>query len=216
MVANPKIRFALLRLLALMLIPSISLASDAQLQAGVAFEPLMKSCVQCHGDQFEGRQQRRAPRLAGLESWYLIRQLINFKAGVRGSHIGDGYGMQMNFVASMFQSENEIKEFAEYITAFKPRLKPATVTGNVKTGKKLYATCAACHGPTGEGNAALGAPRLAGQSDWYLVTQLKHFKTGKRGSHRADTYGKLMAASTASLTLEQSIKDVVAYINSFE
>ncbi|WP_083241278.1 c-type cytochrome [Methyloceanibacter stevinii] len=29
-------------------------------------------------------------------------------------------------------------------------------------GKQLYATCAACHGPTGAGNEALGAPPIAG------------------------------------------------------
>lgn len=216
MVSWQWIRFFLFRLLVLMLVPSISLASNAQPETGVALEPLMESCTQCHGNKFEGKQQRRAPRLAGLQAWYLTRQLINFREGIRGSHAGDGYGMQMNFVASMFQSEDEIRQFAEFITAFQPKSNPSTVTGNVAAGKRLYGTCAACHGQLGEGNVSLGAPRLAGQSDWYLVAQLKSFKAGRRGTNSADTYGKLMAASVASLINDQMINDLITYINTLD
>ena len=36
-----------------------------------------------------------------------------------------------------------------------------------------------------EGKWALNAPRIAGMSDWYLLTQFKNFKEGKRGAHLA-------------------------------
>jgi cytochrome c553 len=42
------------------------------------------------------------------------------------------------------------------------------------------ATCSACHGATGEGNAAAGFPRLAGLPAPYLAAQLASFATGKR------------------------------------
>ncbi|MDB5858338.1 MAG: cytochrome, partial [Ramlibacter sp.] len=42
------------------------------------------------------------------------------------------------------------------------------------------ATCVACHGARGEGSAAAGAPRLAGQNAQYLEHALAMFKAGTR------------------------------------
>ena len=47
-------------------------------------------------------------------------------------------------------------------------------------GKTLYNRCVACHGPTGEGNKAMKAPRIAGQYDWYIYSSLVQFKSGER------------------------------------
>jgi cytochrome c553 len=44
------------------------------------------------------------------------------------------------------------------------------------------ATCVACHGAQGEGSAAAGAPRLAGQNARYLENALAMFKAGTRAS----------------------------------
>ncbi|MCO6057637.1 c-type cytochrome [Pseudomonas sp. MOB-449] len=60
-------------------------------------------------------------------------------------------------------------------------------------------TCAACHGDRGQGNPALGAPRLAGQQADYLLQQLQGFKAGRRGYDTRDTYGAQMRAVVASL-----------------
>ena len=62
----------------------------------------------------------------------------------------------------------------------------------------------------------MGAPALAGQNDWYLVTQLSNFVTGYRGLHEDDRYGQQMAAMVGALTDESAIRDVVAYINFLE
>lgn len=40
--------------------------------------------------------------------------------------------------------------------------------------------CAACHGASGEGNRAMGAPRIAAQSRYYIVKQLRSFVEGTR------------------------------------
>lgn len=40
--------------------------------------------------------------------------------------------------------------------------------------------CAQCHGPDGQGDAAAGGPRIAGQSPRYLTEQLKAFAADKR------------------------------------
>ena len=89
-----------------------------------------------------------------------------------------------------------------------------TVMGDVARGAKLYTSCAACHGANGEGNQSLNAPRLFGQSDWYLVTQLENYQTGARGAEPGDVWGAQMRASVAMLSDEGAIEDVVSYINS--
>jgi cytochrome c553 len=40
--------------------------------------------------------------------------------------------------------------------------------------------CVTCHGAQGEGNAAGGFPRLAGQSAWYMSEQLDSYADGRR------------------------------------
>jgi len=76
-----------------------------------------------------------------------------------------------------------------------------------------YQACAACHGAVGEGNAALQAPALAGQGAAYLERQLRHFKTGMRGSDTEDTQGAQMKAMAATLD-DEDIPMVAAYLAS--
>ena len=88
----------------------------------------------------------------------------------------------------------------------------AQAAGDADAGKPLYAVCAACHGAQAEGNAALHAPKLSGQGDWYLKRQLKYYKQGVRGAHAKDVFGKMMAPMAATLADEAAIKNVAAYI----
>jgi cytochrome c oxidase subunit 2 len=60
-------------------------------------------------------------------------------------------------------------------------------------------TCVACHGEQGQGNAALGAPSLAGQHPVYLAQQIRGFKTGSRGYDPKDTYGAQMRTIVANI-----------------
>lgn len=46
--------------------------------------------------------------------------------------------------------------------------------------QKGVAACASCHGPFGEGQAASGFPRIAGQSAAYLEQQLQNYTQGVR------------------------------------
>ncbi len=62
-----------------------------------------------------------------------------------------------------------------------------------------YQPCIACHGDAAQGNAALGAPALAGQGAAYLERQLKHFKTGVRGADPRDTQGAQMKPMAGTL-----------------
>jgi cytochrome c553 len=83
------------------------------------------------------------------------------------------------------------------------------------TGQQTFAICAACHGARGEGNAATGAPAIAGQQLAYLQRQLGNFRTGLRGTHKNDTYGAQMrAGAQAVLQDEKAIAAVAAYVAS--
>lgn len=88
-------------------------------------------------------------------------------------------------------------------------------TRDVSAGQSLYATCVACHGDQGQGNQTLNAPKLAGQSGWYLGRQLRNFKAGIRGAREDDTYGQQMAPFAATLTDDAAIENVVAFIETF-
>ena len=61
---------------------------------------------------------------------------------------------------------------------------------------------------------ALNAPRLAGMSDWYLERQLNNFKPAcARCTPTGDYYGLQMGLLSQTLQDDQSVKDMVAYIN---
>jgi len=90
----------------------------------------------------------------------------------------------------------------------------AQAGGDAAAGKPLYAVCAGCHGAQAEGNPALHAPKLSGQSAWYLHRQLNNFKQGVRGTHAKDVFGKTMAPMAATLADDTAIANVTAYIKS--
>lgn len=173
-------------------------------------------CAACHGQQGEGNIGMNAPKLAGQSAWYLERQLDDFRSGMRGTAGGDPYGMQMRPMAMAVSDPTAVANLIAYMATFPDAPEAATVTGDTAAGKTAYAVCAACHGAAGEGNEQLGAPRLAGQSDWYLVRQINNFNKGLRGYDPKDTYGGQMKPMAATLTSEQAIDDVVAYIHTLD
>ncbi|MGI9258660.1 MAG: c-type cytochrome, partial [Gammaproteobacteria bacterium] len=88
---------------------------------------------------------------------------------------------------------------------------------DIGNGETLYsATCAVCHGPAAQGIEALGSPKLTDLQDWYMERQLQYFRDGLRGADPADTLGLQMAVFSKTLTDDQAIADVVAYIKSLQ
>ncbi len=193
---------------------SLVIGTAAAAGDAAAGKTLYATCTACHGPAGQGNKALNAPKIAGQEDWYLTRQLQNYKKGIRGTHAEDTYGKQMAPMAMTLADDAAIANVVAYILTFPDTAPAATVSGDVAKGEVLYKTCIACHGPNGEGNKALNAPKLTGMSDWYSVTQLKNFKAGIRGSHADDTYGKQMAPMAMTLADDQAIADVVAYINS--
>jgi len=174
-------------------------------------------CTTCHGVEFRGNSSVDAPRLNGMEDWYLSSQMQAFRKGWRGTHKEDLTGMEMQPQAAGLSSE-AIAEAVAFVTSVPVRSSTIehTVTGDTRKGEKHYASCAACHGQEGQGSKVLNAPRLAGQSDWYLVRQLENYQRGVRGYAAADTAGQQMRAAVTVLRDKRAISDVVAYLNTLD
>lgn len=178
-----------------------------------AGQVLYATCSTCHGARAEGNRDLNAPKLSGQAAWYLVRQLQQFKGGLRGVHEDDTFGKQMVSFASALPDDAAIRNVVAYISSL-PDVRPTpTVFGNPDEGQKRFATCAACHGNRGQGIWSTRAPRLANQSDWYVVRQLKHFRDGVRGSHRENFDGAQMAAIAKVLRDDRTINDLVDYMH---
>lgn len=172
-------------------------------------------CTVCHGVQLMGNRNIEAPRLSGMEAWYVEQSLVAFKLGWRGSHPEDLVGMEMRPMAEVL-SDEQIEAAAKFTSRTRSPLPAATIDGDPAAGKRHYRSCAICHGVDAEGDGALGAPALTGLDDWYLVRQLENYARGVRGSHPEDTYGQQMRAAMAPLGDDQAIRDVVKYITNLQ
>lgn len=91
---------------------------DGDVAAG---KKAFQTCVPCHGEFGEGAQSLDAPRLSKQHDWYLVRQLENFKAGIRGAHPKDIYGAQMRIMAQMLQTDEQVRDVAAYISTIEFR-----------------------------------------------------------------------------------------------
>jgi cytochrome c553 len=189
------------------------LAAACITNAGAADKSDLSYCTVCHGAHGNGNLAIRAPKISGMEPWYLRRQLEAFRAGVRGTHPEDSAGNEMQPIGVRLRDEAAIEAAIADVASFTPKAPPITVGGDAVRGRSLYVTCESCHGAKGEGNQALGAPALAARTDWYLVTQLQNYKAGLRGNDPRDTNGAQMRAIASTLPDPRAVDDVVAYIN---
>ena len=182
-----------------------------------AGKQLYTVCAACHGAQGEGNPALHAPKLTGLGDWYMERQLKNFKSGARGTHDKDVFGKMMAPMAATIVDDAAVDNLNAYIKTLPDKRAAATVAGHAGGGQRLYvSTCGACHGVDGQGIQAMNAPALKGMSDWYLVTQLKNFRQGIRGTHAQDMFGPQMALMSQTIASDKAVDDIVAYINTLK
>lgn len=77
---------------------------------------------------------------------------------------------------------------------------------NMANGKEIYQkTCVQCHGEKGEGNVSQEGPRLAGQHDWYILTQLQAFKNKTRSNPKMYPFIKGLG--------QNDFEDLAAYVS---
>jgi cytochrome c553 len=174
-------------------------------------EALFDTCVPCHGADGGGNETLAAPTIAGLPQWYVEAQLRKFQAGHRGGTAFDTTGIRMKAMSWSLDLEGDLESVAEYVASLSSVTPEVTVQGNAQAGQAAFQTCVACHGPAAQGMEPLGAPPLVGQSDWYMLAQLRKFKSGMRGADPEDVSGGTMRPN-ALLLDDQAMLDVVAYI----
>lgn len=173
---------------------------------------LFETCAPCHGDAAAGNPDIAAPAIAGLPQWYLEEQLRGFQAGYRGKHASDIPGLRMRPMAVSLNREGDIESVAEYVASLDPVYPESTLHGNAGAGASQFTTlCATCHGADGLGIQDLHAPPIVQLDDWYLLNQLRNFKTGARGGRPGDVWGSTMRPNTLAMT-DQAMQDVIAYV----
>ena len=80
-----------------------------------------ETCIPCHGEFGQGAMALDAPRLSNQHDWYIVRQIENFKAGIRGGHQSDIYGAQMRIMSQMLESDERVRAVAAYIATLEYR-----------------------------------------------------------------------------------------------
>jgi len=85
-----------------------------------AGEALYATCGACHGENGAGNQDLGAPRIAGVDDWYLATELRNFKSGVRGTNPKDREGRLMRPMARALPDDDAIRNVIAYIGTLKP------------------------------------------------------------------------------------------------
>jgi len=128
---------------------------------------LARMCATCHGRDGVARIPP-APNIGGEDSAYLARQLDAFRTGARVN--------EMMTVVSKSLSDQQIADLSTWYAGLAPIATPPA--GRGEEGPDL---CMACHAANGISTVE-DAPNLAGESDIYLITQLKNFRSGKRES----------------------------------
>ena len=80
-------------------------------------------------------------------------------------------------------------------------------SADAERGKNLYlgqGKCLKCHGENGLGIEAEEAPKIAGQYEWYILTQLNNFKAKVRKNEKMYPYIKDLS--------EKDYQDLAAYV----
>ncbi len=185
-------------------------AAATPLERGKAY---YTTCAGCHGNNGEGIAAMHAPRLAGMDSEYLERQLLHYRADIRGS-AADFYGVMMNGRAkALGEDDQAVSDVVAYIATL-PEPKYSVSASSFEAGREHYATCVACHGERAEGNKELNAPSLIGLEKDYLVRQLTNYRNDVRGAHPDDTLGAQMKVSALVLEDDQAVEEVSEFIAS--
>lgn len=182
--------------------------SASVMAAGNAAAGKTKSvtCAACHG--VDGNSPTDMfPKLAGQGQAYLVKQLAEFKSGVRVN------AMMAPMVAGL--TDEDMADIAAYFSSMK--VTPGAVSEDLfAAGQKIYRAgnkesglpaCMACHGPTGAGMPAAKWPALSGQHSAYIEAQLKTFADGTRSNDPNS-----MMRDIASKMKAEEMKAVAAYI----
>lgn len=175
----------------------------------------LNACATCHGASGEGKEALKVPAIAGKPAWYILRQLENFRAGRRATSAAEPQAMIMAAMAKAI-APPLLERVAAHVETLPPSPlpSPATLGGaNLAMGKELFEDrCMECHRFNGSGEMTFGSPPLTGLPAWYIVAQVRKFKTGQRGSVPGDQFGAKMVLSSKFVESDEALLSIAAYI----
>jgi cytochrome c553 len=145
------------------------------------------TCSACHGDAGASTNPQ-FPVLAGQSAAAIYKQLRDYKAGVRVSPfmapiVANLTDAQMVDLAAYFSREHAFGGLERRWAV--PDDWAATLASSGDPARQLPA-CEACHDPNAGG--PIESPRLWGQHQEYMLTQLQAFAGGAR---RNDSFGRM-------------------------
>ena len=160
-----------------------------------------ETCAGCHARPGYANAYPRyhVPKLGGQHNNYIIASIKSYADNERkhGAMDGNADGL----------TPQDVEDIAVYLAQFELVANDATITGNAEAGKEKAASCAACHGETGDSSDP-NFPRLTGQHESYLVKSLQDYKSGARNNP--------MMTGMASALSEEDILDISAFYASQE
>ena len=140
------------------------------------------ACARCHGFDGTADGSGAFPKLSGISSYYLAKQLRDFATGLRTDAI-------MSAIARKMKVE-DIADVSEYYSGVRGTPTPAppaspdllavgTRLATIGDEEKEIQACEACHGAGGRGESP-AIPPLAGQYAPYIAFQMRMWRMGYR------------------------------------
>lgn len=181
---------------------SISMLGLTNTQAADAVKgsQLAQTCMGCHaapGLRNPGPVYN-IPMIGGQHAEYIVSALKAYKNGERK------HGTMVAQAASL--SDSDMSDIAAFFAGMDGNSRPdLSSDALIAKGKAKAASCAACHGATGD--APTNAfPKLAGQYKSYLIQALKDYRSGDRNNI-------IMSGQAKTLTI-RDIEALSAYFAS--
>jgi len=139
-------------------------------------EKLSQTCLGCHGAP--GLRNPGPvyliPMVGGQHSEYIVSALKAYKDKTRSHKTMQAQAANL--------SDQDMADIAAFFSAMDGNSRPSLVNATkAEMGKELSASCATCHGKTGDGEQTT-FPKLAGQYESYLIQALKDYRSGDRAN----------------------------------
>ena len=159
-------------------------------------ENLAQTCNGCHAG--EGYRNPgpvyNIPKIGGQHAEYIVSALKAYRSGERS------HGTMRAQAANL--SDQNMADIAAFYASMSGHKRSAVVNkAQAMKGQKASATCATCHGATGDGDQP-SFPKLAGQYESYLVQALKDYRAAATSDGATGRNNAVMKGFAAGLSIE--------------